>query len=1014
MSETIGAMADQIELSNYVLEHVDEAIAEGWIRPYYQAIVRSATGYLCGEEAFARWVDPVHGMLMPEQFMPALEKARQMHKVDLYMVERVLADLKTKRNKGVVVVPVTMNFSIAGLEQVDLAAELSKRVDAAGESHDILRAEFASSALTYDSDLFFRQANALHDAGFKVCLEGFGTGYASIDTLQKFDFDLLELDMCALGDVHSSRTRDILAGIVHIAKMLGVATLAVGIDSLEKALFLENIGCDMLQGYYFATPRSVDAVSRRVLSGGGLVRESVEEFSYWNDIGAVDLADPVSNVDGRSVDGTPLRELPASIMELRDGAWWLVRANTPYREFLDRYGSLPLSRSPLKAHVIEARVDDEFIEAAKRSRVSNTWERIAGPKEYGTGLQFYTRPAASSPNADAYVIATVPNMLGTALGSYGDVPVAYAVLRVEVDAAAGCATDAEYVFANSMYCSLCNYSHNDITGRSFCALSADGGEMWLPYFYRAAVLKEEVRDVVFSQMLGHWLSFNMAPSPIEGCLVFGFTIADAEHREREEFIVGRDTSNLIIEIAKAFNEADTYDEGMNEVLSMMSRTVHPERLYIFERDAWSTTATFEWCAEGVDPRLDMLRDMDNSGFATWESMSEGGAIVVMSDIEKLKTVDPELYERFSRVGISRILAAPLFNDQKLIGFLVADNYVLEEGYDTQRLLETVATFISARIVNQRLVEELERAGTHDALTGLLNRRGFDKAIGSLMGSAPDERYALALIDIDDFKTVNDLHGHDVGDSALRALARSVKRALPQTAVVGRNGGDEFVALLFGTDTLLAEDSFAKLEQMDLGCTHDEKWYPLSISIGYVEYPDQAKDLNAAYAKADAALYAVKLAGKGNYRRYSPELKIQYRSQLGFTPRDIAENAPGAILVHRAGENAEILFANDELIEMFECDDLSDFMEYTGGTFANIVHPDDRVRVYDELKSQVALDEVGSKNFADYRILTKRGNVRHVADNGRLVDVGEVGKVFYVIIIDNDERVGRQSGDAAGA
>ena len=914
-------MIGQTELRDYVLEHADQAIEEGWILPHYQSIVRSSTGYLCGEEAFARWIDPVHGMLLPEQFVPFLEEAHQIHKIDLYVAERVLTDLQKKRDSGVTVVPVSVNISLADFERVDLAAELSKRADAAGESHDLLRVELTESVVQCDRELFSKQFHALHEAGFKVCIGDFGSGFATIASLQEFDFDLFEIDVSALGDINSSRTRDIVAGIVQIAKELGMSTIAEGIDSLEKAVFLENIGCDMLQGHYFATPRPVDAVIQGLLSGRGLVREKVSEFDYWNDIGAVDLANPVSNVDGRSVDGTPLRELPASIMELRDGAWRLVRANYPYREFLDRYGSLPLNSSPLKAHMIDARVDIEFVEAAKRSRVSNTWERIAGPKEYGTGLQFYTRHATSSPEAAAYVIATVPNMLGTALGSYGDVPVAYAVLRVEADVESGCATDAEYVFANSTYCTICNYSHNDITGCSFCAISGDGGQIWLPYFYRAAVLKEEVRDVVFSQVLGHWLSFNMAPSPVEGCLVFGFTIADAEHREREEFIVGRDTSNLIIEIAEVFNEADTYNEAMDEVLALMSRSVHPERLYIFERDEWSTRATFEWCAEGIEPRLDEMRNLGNRDFSSWDRISEGGSIVAVPDVEKLKSTDEELYNMLKAQGVSRILAAPLLNDQELVGYLVADNYELSESFDTQRLLETVATFISARIVNQRLMEELDRAGTHDALTGLLNRRGFDRAIMKLTEGKPDERYVLALVDIDDFKTVNDLHGHDVGDSALRTLARSVSQALPGTAVVGRNGGDEFVALLFGEDALLAEEAFAALEREKLSCTHGNRCYPLSISIGYAEYPEQAEDLNSAYAKADAALYAVKLSGKGNYRRYSSELMTQYRSQLGFTPRDIAENAPGAILVHRANEEGNILFANDELIEMFECESL---------------------------------------------------------------------------------------------
>ena len=147
MDETIGAMADQTELRDYVLEHVDEAIAEGWIRPYYQAIVRSSTGYLCGEEALVRWFDPLYGILTPEQFVPTLEEARQMYKVDLFMVECVLADLKKKRDRGIIVVPVTMNFSIADLDQINLAEELSKRIEAAGESCDILWAEFAESAL---------------------------------------------------------------------------------------------------------------------------------------------------------------------------------------------------------------------------------------------------------------------------------------------------------------------------------------------------------------------------------------------------------------------------------------------------------------------------------------------------------------------------------------------------------------------------------------------------------------------------------------------------------------------------------------------------------------------------------------------------------------------------------------------------------------------------------------------------------------------------------------------------
>ena len=68
-----------------------------------------------------------------------------------------------------------------------------------------------------------------------------------------------------------------------------------------------------------------------------------------------------------------------------------------------------------------------------------------------------------------------------------------------------------------------------------------------------------------------------------------------------------------------------------------------------------------------------------------------------------------------------------------------------------------------------------------------------------------------------------------------------------------------------------------------------------------------------------------------------------------------------------------------------------------------MHPDDARRVYEELTSQLTLDDVGAKNYSNFRIITKKGNVRHVAENGHLVDVAEVGKVFYVLLVNRDER-----------
>ena len=993
-------------LRTHILNHVSRSMSEGWIRPYYQAILRSATNVICGEEALARWVDPVYGSLSPAQFIPVLEEAGLLHELDMHIVDCVLADMNAKRLQGVPVVPVSVNISLRDLRKIDVAAEVTKRADAAGVPHDLLVIEFTESAASEEPNLFKAQVSALQQAGFKVWMDDFGSGYSSLNTLQNYDFDLIKLDMGFISQYENKKARDIIAGIVQAARNMGVSTLAEGVETEDQAVYLESIGCDMLQGYYHLPPQPLEIVVGRYKRVGHR-RESLEESTYWRAIGNFDLSNPAASHEGRGVDGSPVAEFPAGIMERRNGEWRFLRANGALRDFLAYAGLVSRERSSLVANPVEGDMGEEFLAAVDRAAKSGAWERIAGRLEYGTGLQFYLKLQATASDAQAFAVASVPTMLGTALGSYGDVPAAYAVFRAKFNDAGDEVVDTEYVYANKMYHEWLGFEDGDLIGRSFLEAVGGASTMWFPYCYRAVVLGETVHDVVHSPELDHWLSFSIAPSPIKGCCVYAFMIADAERKEREQIEVGRDTSDLVIEIANVLNNEDDYDTAMNRSLEMMSEAIHPERLYVFERHETTSDNTFEWCAPGVEPMIDSLQGLDNSEFDTWEKLMAEEPVVIIPDVAEFKETDPQMYWQLTRQGVTHLLAVPFMSDGELIGYLGADNYAMDERLDTRRLLEAVATFMSARIASHRMVRELERVGTHDSLTGLLNRRGVDQAIARYMADHEGEPFTLALMDIDDFKTINDLHGHSVGDEALREIARAVSETFPEGAILGRNGGDEFLVMLFGKDAENAEllDKFSRLS---LECEYEGERYKLSMSIGYADYPEQTDTLKRAYSLADAALYAVKLAGKSGAKRYSQDLEAQYRSQLGFTPRDIAENVPGAIVVHRAGGEGDILFANDELIDMFECEGLDDFMSHTGGTFKGIVHPEDQPRVYEEL-TRIGLDEVGEKNFSNYRVLTKTGNIKHIADNGRLVTVKDVGKVFYVLMVDRDER-GETDGD----
>ena len=487
------------------------------------------------------------------------------------------------------------------------------------------------------------------------------------------------------------------------------------------------------------------------------------------------------------------------------------------------------------------------------------------------------------------------------------------------------------------------------------------------------------------------------------------TLPESGESADEDLTIERNTSNLIIGITNVFNSGKSYNEIIMSVLAMIGDILHPDRILVFERGSETTSCTFEWCAEHVPPQIHLITSMANAHFDTMSEIAENEVPpdsemqVLATGIDEIGEFDEVLAKRLSKRGVARMMAVPLMSDGEFIGYLSANNYRLKKGVDAKRVLDTVAPFITTRIVNQRLMNQLELTGTHDSLTGLLNRRGIDAAIAEHLAENQSDSYALALMDIDDFKIVNDLYGHDVGDAALKTLARVVTGAFPPGAIIGRNGGDEFLAMLFGKDIEKIDELVDTFSSASFECELNGKKYPLSMSVGFAEYPAQAISLQDAYTKADAALYSVKLAGKGGCKRYKPEYESQYRSQLGFTPRDIGENIPCAIAVCKATEVGEILYGNDELVKMFECESFADFMEHTGGIFEGIVHPDDRAEVKRELERQVNDAELVGKAYVDYRIRTKTGSIKHIADSSRRVHFANVGEVAYILLVDKGER-----------
>lgn len=295
-------------------------------------------------------------------------------------------------------------------------------------------------------------------------------------------------------------------------------------------------------------------------------------------------------------------------------------------------------------------------------------------------------------------------------------------------------------------------------------------------------------------------------------------------------------------------------------------------------------------------------------------------------------------------------------------------------------------------------KNFKRLAVTDALTGIYNRHGFDEQVEQYMRQNPQKHCVVAMLDIDDFKLVNDMYGHAAGDGALQKLAESMKQYFSKDAILGRNGGDEF-SIFMPDCTVVEVKPFLKKfteETRKFYCKGEA--HTFTISLGFAEYPVLADDRSQLMHCADKALYEVKMRGKNGCMAYREGERIKSRAKLGFAVKDIIDNLPGAFIVYRADkENDEILLANSELLRLTGCKNMDELLAYTGNSFCNLIRPDEQESCQKSIWSQI--NGGHSNNYIFFHMRKADGTYISVLDHGRIVDSVHNGRVFYVMIMD---------------
>ena len=456
------------------------------------------------------------------------------------------------------------------------------------------------------------------------------------------------------------------------------------------------------------------------------------------------------------------------------------------------------------------------------------------------------------------------------LGPYGDIPAAYAVFKIQLSETSDKVIRTFYLYASPEYCRLANVQLEDIVGASHLEVVKIEFEHWLTYAYRAAMHGESFNGVEYSALTQSWVSYSIAPSQVEGCFTLAFVPISNEERERQLSVDAR-TTQVISELLGALAGERSYETAMAGMLEKTAELLRPDHIVVFEYDGIEVRGAFSRSAEGLEPLLDTTGKIPSKAMETWFKTSSKDPVALVPNTLVLARFSPPLYEWCVANGLNNIMSAPFINEGEIVGMMCAYNYQIDESIDLNRVFASVSSFIGARIDNHRLIESLEWAGTHDAMTKLLNRYGSNIAFEKALDENPDGPLVMIMVDLDDLKLINDQFGHDMGDEALKALARYLVETFPETAILCRTGGDEFIVGLVGPDVARADELIRDFAALDMEYTYDGVPHSVTASIGYACIPDQAASLREVKIKADKALYAVKKTGKSSVMKYTPDM-----------------------------------------------------------------------------------------------------------------------------------------------
>lgn len=257
---------DKIAKEADISAKMHDALAHKEFVPYFQPQFNHKTTKMIGAETLCRWIDADGKMISPGVFIPIFEKNGFIKKLDRYMWECVFAQVLEWENEGINVVPISVNVSRLSVMEEDFYDAIKELAEKYPINRDKVHFEITESAYTNHQEKLIGMVKKIRKLGFKIAMDDFGSGYSSLNTLKNVPIDILKLDMGFLSDEDDERGATIIKNVAVMARELTLEMVSEGVETKKQADFLSDVGCEIIQGYYYAKPMPLEQFEVRLKS----------------------------------------------------------------------------------------------------------------------------------------------------------------------------------------------------------------------------------------------------------------------------------------------------------------------------------------------------------------------------------------------------------------------------------------------------------------------------------------------------------------------------------------------------------------------------------------------------------------------------------------------------------------------------------------------------------------------------------------------------------------------------